>query len=82
MVFSNDILGILKLTEWLSMSVIRHTTKGSIWHRLEISVSSEWSVMLMYFLVSMSLTPNFITIGRLRNDVLYCVSVNHFNYYI
>ena len=75
--FSCEIFSILHLAERLSVTVVGHAAKRAIRNWFEISVSSEWGVMLVHFLVSVSLTPGFICVGRLGHSVLDSVLINH-----
>jgi len=52
--FSCEVLCVLHLTEWFSMTVVGHAYKSSVWHWLEVSISTEWCIMLVYFLVAVS----------------------------
>ena len=77
MMFGRKVLHILHLTERFGVTVVRHTAKGTVGNGLEISISSEGSVVLVDLFVSMSLTPSFISVSRLRHSVLDSVRVNH-----
>ena len=73
----DEILGILELTEWFSMAVVRHTTESTIGDWLEVSIAAEWSVVLMDFFVTMLCAPSLIVVCWLSDCILHCVRINH-----
>jgi len=55
------------------MSIVGHTYKATIRDRLEVSVASEGSIMLMHFFVAMRSSPHLIVVLGFWYDVLHRV---------
>jgi hypothetical protein len=70
-VFNDQVLHVSELTERLRMSIVWHATEAAIGHRLEVSVASEGSVVLVHFFVAMPLSPSLIFVGSLWDYILY-----------
>ena len=61
------------------MSIVWNTPESTVWHRLEISVSSVSRVMLMSFLISVPSSESLVGIGTIAN-ILGNVIVNHHSF--
>ena len=59
------------------MAVVGHASESSIRYGLEVSVSAEGRIMLVYLLVAVSLTPDFVRVCWLWHDVLHSVLIDH-----
>ena len=80
--FYDEILSILELTEWFSMAVVGHTTESTIGDWLEVSIAAEWSVVLMDFFVTMLCAPSLVVVSWLGHCILDCIRINHLFKYL
>ena len=65
--FDSQVLHVSELAERLRMSVIWHATEAAICHGLEVSVTSERSVVLVHFFVAVSFSPSLIFVLWFRD---------------
>ena len=72
------ILCVFQLAEGFSVTIVGHTTKGTVWHWLEVTVTTVRGIMLVNFLVAVTLTPNFIGVCWFGDIVPDGVLVNHY----